>query len=146
MTVSYVIFPFVSTIALLSFCKKWLTYLSHAISPYLYEKLINWTSAFYLNFCCTVLPRILNLLIFINRVISIICICQLYFMLFHMYFYIIWYLYQFWQPAYISLYLYFFVACVRQSKYFLTRYLGTLLGFQNYELLDFILRFDYFIA
>ena len=84
LTVSYVIFPFNSSIALFSSRKKWLSYLSHVISPYLHEKLINWTSAFYLSFCCTVLPRILNILIFMNRVISIICICQLYFMLFHM--------------------------------------------------------------
>ena len=48
-----------------SYCKKWLSSLSHGISPYLHGKLINWTSAFYLSFCCTVLPRILNILIFI---------------------------------------------------------------------------------
>ena len=35
------------------------SYLSHAINSYLHGKLINWTSAFYLSFCCTVLPRIL---------------------------------------------------------------------------------------
>ena len=29
-----------------------------------------------MNFFCTVLPRILNILIFSNRVISVICICQ----------------------------------------------------------------------
>ena len=80
---SLVIFPFVSSIALLSSRKKWLSYLSHAINPYLHRKLTNWTNAFYLSFCCTVWPRILNILIFINRVISIICVCQLYFMLFH---------------------------------------------------------------
>ena len=51
---------------------------------YFHGKLINWTSAFYFSFCCTVLPRILNILIFINRFISVICICQLYFILFHM--------------------------------------------------------------
>ena len=60
------------------------TYLSHAISPYLHGKLITWTSAFYLSFCCRVLPKILNILILMNRVISIICICQLYFLHFHM--------------------------------------------------------------
>ena len=60
------------------------SFLSHAISPYLHGKLINWTSAFYLSFCCMVLPRILNILFFMNGVISIICICQLYFMFFHM--------------------------------------------------------------
>ena len=76
---------FFPSIALLPFGKKWLSYLSHAFSPYLNGKLINWTSAFYLNFCCMVLLRILNVLIFMNRVISVIYICQLYFMLFHMY-------------------------------------------------------------
>ena len=78
------IFPFVSSIALFSFRKKWPSYLSYAISPYLDGKLINWSSAFYLSYCCTVLSRILNILIVVNRVISIICVCQLYFMLFHM--------------------------------------------------------------
>ena len=99
LTVSYVTFLFVSSIALFSSRKKWLDYLSHVISPYLHEKLINWISAIYLSFSCTVLPRILNTLIFLNRVISIIFVCQLYFMLFDMLFYIAWYLYQFWQPV-----------------------------------------------
>ena len=67
--------------------KKWLSYLSHAISPYLHRKLINSTSAFHLSFFCTVLPRILSILIFMNRVNSVICIC------------LNWYFYQFWQPA-----------------------------------------------
>ena len=139
LTVSYVIFPFVSSIALFSSRKKWLSCHSHAISPYLHAKLINWTSAFYLSFCCTVLPRILNILIFMNRVISIICICQLYFML----------LCSFLshgicinfdnQQIYYLINPYFFVACVVQPKSVLTRYLGTLLGFQSYKLLDFIL-------
>ena len=80
----YVIFPFVSSIALFSSHKKRLSYLSHTISPYLHGKLMNWTSAFYLSFCCKVLPRILNILIFMNRFISVICISKLYFMLFHM--------------------------------------------------------------
>ena len=93
LTVSYVIFPFVSSTALFSFRKKWLNYLSHAISPYLHGKLINWTSAFYSSFW------LLNIIIFMNRFISIIYICQWYFMLFHMQFYIAWYLYQIWQPA-----------------------------------------------
>ena len=65
----------------------WLSYLSHAISPYLHGKLINWTRVFLLankSVCYTVLLRIMNKLIFISRVISIICICQLYLMLFHM--------------------------------------------------------------
>ena len=84
LTVPYVMFPFVSSIVLFSSRKKWLSYLSHAISPYLHGKLISSTGAFYLSFCCTVLPRILNILIFMNRVISIICICQLYFRLFQM--------------------------------------------------------------
>ena len=83
LTVFYVIFPFVSAIDLSSSCKKWLSYLSHAISPYLHGKLINWTSAFYLSFYCTILPTILNILIFMNRVVSIICICRLYFLFFH---------------------------------------------------------------
>ena len=59
--VSYVVFSFISSIDLFSSCKKWLSYLSHAISPYLHRKWINWTSAFYLSFCCTVSPRILNI-------------------------------------------------------------------------------------
>ena len=58
---------FVSSMALFSFRKKWLSYLPHAISPYLHGKLINWTIEFYSSFCCTVLPRILNILIFTNR-------------------------------------------------------------------------------
>ena len=77
-------FLFVSSIALFSSRRKWLSYLSHAISPYLHGRLINWTSMFYLSICCTVLPRILNKLIFMNRVFSIICICLLDFRLFHM--------------------------------------------------------------
>ena len=86
MTDAYVIFRFVFTLALcvlFSYHKKWLSYLSHAISPYLHGNLKNCTSAFYLMFCCTVLPRILNkLLLLMNRGISSICICQSYFMLF----------------------------------------------------------------
>ena len=77
-------FLFVSCIALFSSRKKWLSYLLHAISPYLHGNLINWTSTFSLSFCCTVLCRILNRLIFMNRAISVICICQFYFMIFHM--------------------------------------------------------------
>ena len=80
--ICYISFCF--SIALFSSRKKWLSCLSHAISPYLHGKLMNWTSELYLSFCCTVLPRILNILIFMNRVISIIYIYQLYFMLFHM--------------------------------------------------------------
>ena len=79
-----VTFAFVSSLALFSSRKIWLSYLSYAFSPYLHGKLINWTSTFYLTFFCTVLPRILNILIFMTRVIPIICVCQLYFMLFHM--------------------------------------------------------------
>ena len=78
---SYVIYPFVSSIALFSSRKKWLHYLSHTSGPHLQGKLINWTSAFYLSFCCTVLLRILNILIFMDTVISINCNCS---MLFHM--------------------------------------------------------------
>ena len=59
-------------------------FFSHAISSFLHGELINWTSEFYLTFCCTVLLRILNILIFMNRVILIICIYQLCFMVFHM--------------------------------------------------------------
>ena len=76
----YVMFPFASPIALFSSRKKWLSYLSHAISPYLHGKLTNWTGALYLSFCCT-----------------------------------------------------------GELKSVLVRYLGTLLGFQNYDLLNFIL-------
>ena len=58
-SVPNVIFPFVSALALLcvlfSYRKMWLNYLSHANSPYLHRKLINWTSAFYLS--CTVYPE-----------------------------------------------------------------------------------------
>ena len=45
--------PFVFSVALFSSRKKWLSYLSHDI----HGKLINWTSAFYLSFCCTVYPE-----------------------------------------------------------------------------------------
>ena len=99
LTLSYVKLSFVSSIALFSSRKKWLSYFSYAISPYIPGKSINWTSEFYLSFRCTALLKILNTLIFMNRVISVICICQLYFTLFHMQFFIAWYLYQFWQPA-----------------------------------------------
>ena len=60
------IFTFVSTLALcilFFYLQKWLSYLSHVISPCLYGKLRNWTSAFYLRFCCIILPRILNILL-----------------------------------------------------------------------------------
>ena len=70
--VCYISFCFLFC-SLFSYLKKWLSYLSHAISPCLHGKLVNWTSAFYLSFCCKVLPRILNILIFMNMVISIIC-------------------------------------------------------------------------
>ena len=70
---------------LFSYCKKWLSYLSHPNSPYLHGKLTNWASAFYLSFSSTAFPRILNIFIFMNTDISIICIfCYLYFMLFLM--------------------------------------------------------------
>ena len=75
---------FLLFLALFSSRKKWLSCLSYAISPHLHAKMINWTSSFYLSFSCMVLPKILNLLIFMNRVISITCICQFYFMLFYM--------------------------------------------------------------
>ena len=48
------------------------------------------------------------------------------------------------QKIYHLINLYFFVASVVLPKPVLTRYLGTLLGFQNYELLDFILQCDLF--
>ena len=48
------------------------------------------------------------------------------------------------QQIYYLINLYFFVACVGQWKSILTRYLGTLSGFQNYELLDFILQCELF--
>ena len=73
LTAFYVIFNFLSSLALFSCYEKWLSYLSYAISPYLHGRLINWTMAF-LNFCCTVFPRILNILILMNRVVSIIWI------------------------------------------------------------------------
>ena len=84
LTVSYVIFSIVSFIALFCSRRKWLSYLLHVFSPYLHGKLTNSTSVFCLSFCCTVLPRILNILIFIliNRIFLINCICQLYFMVF----------------------------------------------------------------
>ena len=128
MTVSYVIFPSASTIALFSLCKKWPSYLSHAISPYPYGKMINWTSPFYLSFCYdTVLPRMTNILMFMNRVISIICISQLYLMLFHFASYGICTNSDNHQMYYL-INLYFFDACVGQPKSVLTIYLGTLLG------------------
>ena len=116
-------------------------YLSHAISPYLHGKLINWTSAFYMSLCCTVLPRIMNISIFTNRIIVLFVFANyiLFFFFcnftshgicisFHN------------QQIYYLNNLYFFVACVGEPKSVLTRFLGTLLGFQNYELLDFILQ------
>ena len=48
------------------------------------------------------------------------------------------------QQIYYLINLYVFVACVGQPKFVLTRYLRILLGFQNYELLDFILWCDLF--
>ena len=81
----YISFCFLfSSLCSVFYWKKWVGYLSHVISPYLHGKLINSLSAFYLSFCCTVLSRILNILIFMNKVISIICICQLCFKLFLM--------------------------------------------------------------
>ena len=80
-----------------------------------------------------------------EQFISIIWICQLYFMLFHMQFT--------WhgicinfnnQQIYYLINLHFFVACVVQPKSVLMRYLETLLDFQNYEFLDFILQCDLF--
>ena len=133
MTVFYVISPFVSSIPSR---KKWLSYLSHSNSPYLHGKVINWTNAFYLSFCCTVLPRILNILIFI----SIICICQLHFSFIICNFTSHGICINFdKQQIFYLINTYFFVVCVGQRKSVLTRYLGTLSGFQNYELLDFIL-------
>ena len=49
LTVSYVIFPFFFSLAfcvLFSYRQKWLSYLSHAINPYLHGKLINWRRHF----------------------------------------------------------------------------------------------------
>ena len=48
------------------------------------------------------------------------------------------------QQIYYLINLYFFVACVGQPKSVLTRCLGTLLDFQNYQLLDIILQCDLF--
>ena len=140
MTVFYVISSFVSSIALFPSRKKWLSNLSHSISPYFHGKVINWTNAFYLSFCCTVLPRILNILIFMNRVISIICIFQLHFSFIICNFVSHGICINFdKQQVFYLINTYFFVVCVGQRKSLLTRYLGTLSGFQNYELLDFIL-------
>ena len=85
-----------------------------------------------------VLPRILNILIFMNRVISITCICQLYFMLFHV---TLHRMVRLTSSRYINhlTNLHFLVACVGQPKAVFRRNLGTSLGSQNYELLDFIL-------
>ena len=83
LTVFYVIIRFVSSLALFFSRKKWVSYLSHAISPNFRGKMINSTTAFYWSFCCMFLPKILNIIIF-NWKSSITCICQLYFMLFHM--------------------------------------------------------------
>ena len=128
LTVCYVIFPFVSSIALLSSRKKWLNYLSHATSPYLHGKLINWRSAFYLSF------GLLNIFISMNRVISIIYAFS-YVVLHRMVSASI-----FTTRRYIIKFILTFSLPVWDSQsLFLTRYLGTLLGFQNYELLDFIL-------
>ena len=138
-------FPFVSSMALFSSCKKWLSYLSHAISPYLPGKLINWTSAFYLSFWCTVLPRILNILIFMNRVISIIIFVNYILCFFVCNFTSLHICINFdQQQIYYLTNLYFFVAFVGQPKSVLTRYLGTLFGFEDYELLDFTFWCDLF--
>ena len=134
MAASYVIFIFVFIVALcclLSYRKKWLSYLPGVISPYLYGRLVNWTSAFYLRFCCTVLPRILKiyyyslwiglfqLFVIVNCILCFflcnftsngICIEQIYYLI----------------------NLYFFVVCMGHPKSVVTQYLGTLQGFQNY--------------
>ena len=115
--------------------------LSHAISSYLHGKLISWTIAFYMSLCCTVLLRIMNISIFTNRIISLICICQLYLFFFFCNFTSHGICINFEnQQIYNLNNLSFFVACVGEPKSVLTRFLGTLLGFQNYELLDFILQ------
>ena len=51
---------FLYFLALFSSRKQWL-----------HGKLINWTSAFYLSFVCVALPRILNILIFINTIFHV---------------------------------------------------------------------------
>ena len=118
------IFLFIFTLALcvlFSYRKMWLSYLSHAISPYLHGKLINWTSPFYFRFCCTFLPRILNILlfqlfVFVNYIFLCnftphgICIEQIY----------------------CLINLYYFLTCVGHPKSVLTWYLGTLFDFGNY--------------
>ena len=107
------------------------------ISSYLHGKLINWTSRFYLSFCGTVLPRIPNIRILMNRVIWIICICQLHFMLA---FYVI--LCNFTsrgicinfdnqQQIYYLINLYFCVACMGQPRSVVTWYEGTLWTFKH---------------
>ena len=118
-------FPFVSSIAMFFSCKKWLSLFSHVISPYLHGKLINCTSAFYLSFCCTVLPRILNISIFMNRVISVMCICQLYFLCFFVFNFTLHGIFINFgnQQVYYLINPYFFVACGWQRKSALTRYL-----------------------
>ena len=50
------------------------------------------------------------------------------------------------QQIYYLVNLYFFVAYVGQPKPVLTRYLGTLLGFQNSDLLDFMCSETYLVA
>ena len=98
-----------------------LSYLSHAISPYLYGKLINWTSAFYLD------------VFFMSRVSSIVWIFN--------------YILCFFKCNFTShgicinsgnqqidylVSFYFFVACMEQLNPIVKRYLATLLDFQNY--------------
>ena len=75
-----------------------------------------------------------------NTVISVIYICQLYYILFICNFTPHGICINFGnQHIYYLINLYFFVACAGQPKPLLTRYLGTMSGFQNYKLLDFIL-------
>ena len=133
--ICYISFCF--SIALFSSRKKWLSCLSHAISPYLHGKSLNWASTFYLSFCCTVLPWIyeslwivlFHLFVFVNYILCFsicnftshgICINSDN------------------QQIYYLINIYFFVACVGPPKSVLTKYLGILLGFQNWVIRFYI--------
>ena len=88
LTVSHVIFPFVSSLALVFCFKNWLSYLSHAISAYLHGNLVNWRTRLHFSFSCTVLPRIVNVLIYMNRVFQLVVfanyiLCLSYINLYH---------------------------------------------------------------
>ena len=132
MSVSYVVFLFVFTLALyvlFSYRKK-LSYLLHAIIPYLYGKLINEQVHFiwvfvvrfypkYGIYCYSLWIRLFQLFVFVNYILCFflcnfawhgICIEHIYYLV----------------------NLYFFLACTGHPKSVVTWHLGPLLDFWNY--------------